>query len=67
MRYREFGNTGMKVSELGFGAWAVGGNAHGFAAAGEAFCPAAVLMSLSEPPKLRESLRAAVSCQEHPI
>jgi aryl-alcohol dehydrogenase-like predicted oxidoreductase len=29
MRYREFGNTGMKVSEIGFGAWAIGGNAHG--------------------------------------
>ncbi len=29
MRYRELGSTHLKVSELGFGAWAVGGNAHG--------------------------------------
>ncbi len=29
MRYREFGNTGIKVSEIGFGAWAIGGNEHG--------------------------------------
>lgn len=29
MRYREFGNTGMKVSEIGFGAWAIGGNSQG--------------------------------------
>ena len=29
MRYRELGKTGMRVSEIGFGAWAVGGNAHG--------------------------------------
>lgn len=29
MRYREFGNTGMRVSEIGFGAWAIGGNEHG--------------------------------------
>lgn len=27
MRYREFGNTGMKTSETGFGAWAIGGDA----------------------------------------
>jgi len=25
MRYREFGKTGMKVSEVGFGAWGIGG------------------------------------------
>ncbi len=29
MRYRDFGSSGMKVSEIGFGAWAIGGNAHG--------------------------------------
>ncbi len=26
MKYRKFGNTGMKVSEIGFGAWAIGGS-----------------------------------------
>jgi len=29
LRYRELGSTGLKVSEVGFGAWAIGGNAHG--------------------------------------
>ena len=29
MRHRELGKTGLQVSEIGFGAWAVGGNAHG--------------------------------------
>ena len=29
MKYRPLGNTGLKTSEVGFGAWAVGGNAHG--------------------------------------
>lgn len=29
MQYRELGGTGLKVSEVGFGAWALGGNAHG--------------------------------------
>ena len=29
MKYRDFGKTGIKVSEVGFGAWAIGGNAHG--------------------------------------
>lgn len=29
MRYREFGSSGIKVSEVGFGAWAIGGNEHG--------------------------------------
>jgi aryl-alcohol dehydrogenase-like predicted oxidoreductase len=29
MKYRNFGSTGFQVSEIGFGAWAIGGNAHG--------------------------------------
>ena len=29
MRLREFGSTGIKVSEVGFGAWALGGQAYG--------------------------------------
>lgn len=29
MRYREFGRTGMQVSEIGFGAWAIGGKGWG--------------------------------------
>jgi aryl-alcohol dehydrogenase-like predicted oxidoreductase len=29
MQYRDFGSTGMKVSEIGFGAWGIGGNAYG--------------------------------------
>ncbi len=29
MRYRVLGRTGVKVSEVGLGAWALGGNAHG--------------------------------------
>src|SRR2546422_11060143 len=29
MRTRILGRTGLKVSEIGFGAWAIGGNAHG--------------------------------------
>jgi len=29
VRTRELGRTGMRVSEVGFGAWAIGGNAHG--------------------------------------
>lgn len=29
MRYRTLGRTGLKVSEVGFGAWAIGGNDHG--------------------------------------
>jgi len=29
MKYRALGNTGLKVSEVGFGAWAIGGNDHG--------------------------------------
>src|SRR3989442_14244025 len=28
MKYRVLGKTGLKVSEVGFGAWAIGGNAH---------------------------------------
>lgn len=29
MRYRNFGSTDMKVSEIGFGSWAIGGEAYG--------------------------------------
>ena len=29
MKYRDLGGSGLKVSEIGFGAWAIGGNAHG--------------------------------------
>lgn len=29
MRYTELGKTGMVVSEVGYGAWGIGGNAHG--------------------------------------
>ncbi|MBK9141873.1 MAG: aldo/keto reductase [Candidatus Melainabacteria bacterium] len=29
MQYRDFGKTGIKVSEIGYGSWAVGGNEHG--------------------------------------
>ncbi len=29
MKYRVLGRTGLKVSEIGFGAWAIGGNSYG--------------------------------------
>jgi len=29
MKYRTLGKTGLRVSEVGFGAWAIGGNNHG--------------------------------------
>src|SRR5687768_16616689 len=29
MRYRDFGATGLKVSDVGFGAWGIGGRAYG--------------------------------------
>ncbi|MEK6986792.1 MAG: aldo/keto reductase, partial [Candidatus Thermoplasmatota archaeon] len=29
MKTRVLGRTGLRVSEVGFGAWAIGGNAHG--------------------------------------
>lgn len=29
MKYREFGNTGWQISEIGFGAWAIGGDMWG--------------------------------------
>jgi aryl-alcohol dehydrogenase-like predicted oxidoreductase len=35
MRYRDFGATGMKVSEVGFGSWAIGGRAYGRVARAE--------------------------------
>lgn len=31
MEYRELGNTGLKVSEIGFGAWGIGGDSYGYA------------------------------------
>lgn len=30
LRYRSLGKTGLRVSELGFGCWGIGGNAHGY-------------------------------------
>src|SRR5215471_18641279 len=29
MKQRVLGETGLKISEIGFGAWAIGGNQHG--------------------------------------
>jgi aryl-alcohol dehydrogenase-like predicted oxidoreductase len=29
MKYRNLGGSGLRISEIGFGAWAIGGNAHG--------------------------------------
>ena len=29
MKERRFGKTGLRVSEIGFGCWAIGGNAYG--------------------------------------
>jgi aryl-alcohol dehydrogenase-like predicted oxidoreductase len=29
MKYRDFGKSGLKVSEVGFGGWAIGGDSHG--------------------------------------
>jgi len=29
MKYRPLGNTGIEVSEIGFGAWGIGGDAYG--------------------------------------
>lgn len=37
MKYRDFGRTGWKVSEMGFGAWAIGGDAWGSTDDSEAF------------------------------
>lgn len=36
MLYRPFGNTGLRVSELGFGAWAIGGRSFGAVAPDDA-------------------------------
>ena len=36
MRYRQLGATGIRVSEIGFGAWGIGGNAKGAVAYGPA-------------------------------
>lgn len=36
MNYRLFGNTGLRVSELGFGAWAIGGRSFGAVAPDDA-------------------------------
>lgn len=37
MRLRDFGSTGMRVSEVGFGAWAIGGQAYGQVERAESF------------------------------
>ena len=29
MKFRELGSTGMKISEIGFGTWGIGGNSYG--------------------------------------
>ena len=34
MQYRPLGATGLRVSEIGFGAWGIGGNAKGAVAYG---------------------------------
>ena len=34
MNYRKFGNTGLNVSEIGFGTWGIGGNSNGAIAYG---------------------------------
>ena len=36
MRYREFGSTGMRVSEIGFGGWGIGGRSYGSVARADA-------------------------------
>ena len=49
MRYRQLGATGIRVSEIGFGAWGIGGNAHGVVAYGptdEAESRAALLQAV---------------------
>ena len=35
MKYRELGNTGIFVSEVGFGAWGIGGTKNGAIAYGK--------------------------------
>lgn len=35
MKYRQLGHTGLRISELGFGAWGIGGRTEGFTSYGE--------------------------------
>lgn len=38
MLYRQFGNTDMRVSEVAFGSWAIGGNGYGASNRNESLC-----------------------------
>ena len=42
MRYRTLGSTGIKVSEIGFGAWGIGGSKNGDVAYGPADSSASI-------------------------